>query len=174
MRIDDFFKNNYDAFNSEEPKDGHFERFEKRLKASKQRYRFITLQRLMGMAAVMAGILVGLMFFMRQQANSSEHCVMSDEMIETQNYYLAIINSEAAHIEKLLTKVDPDTQNEVMADVRIIVSGSKSFTSEFCNNSESGTAIMVEFYQAKIQALQNIISIFETSDRKIINRTTFS
>ncbi|MDR1054792.1 MAG: hypothetical protein LBL90_02990 [Prevotellaceae bacterium] len=164
MRLEDFIKNNVDEFNNKEPSTGHFERFEQRLKENQNQNRKPSnLRWLISVAAVMVGLMIGLTLFVKERKNPTKGCIMSGEMLETQNYYVSILNDEVKRVEMLLGDVVPEIRDEVMGDVKQIVADSESFTRNFCNNSETGTAVIVEYYHAKIQAVQNITTIFETN-----------
>jgi len=158
MRLNEFIKKNADEFNNEEPLNGHFERFEQRLLKNKQKHKKpSSIWWLAGVAAAMILLLI----LLPRNSEKDVKCIMSAEMKETQNYYVSVLQSETETVEKLLENIDANTKQEVMKDVKIIITESEEFSTTFCNSSDAGTAIMVEYYQAKIQALQNIITIFE-------------
>ena len=171
MRIEDFIKENREKFNTEEPLKGHFERFEQRLKKSKEEgkkenthYRSPSnLKLLISIAAVMVGLVFGFTFFMNGEQKSQSICIVSGEMHETQNYYMSRLNAEAVHVEQLLNNVEPETRSEIMGDIKKIIDESENFASTFCNSSDNGIAIMMGYYQIKIETLQNISSIFENA-----------
>lgn len=162
MRLEDFIKNNRDKFDDEEPLTGHLERFEQRLVAPKQNKR-AGLRWIVAVAALLSGLVIVLTFFVGQQ-DDKRICVLSTEMQETQNYYLLVLDKEVGHVKELLNDVDDEIREEIMSDVNKIVSNADGFTDNFCNNSEDGIATMVDYYQAKIQAVKNISSIFESKN----------
>ena len=113
----------------------------------------------------MAGLLIGLSIFGTNdtpQGMNNNVCILSPEMEETQKYYMSVLDSEVSNIEKILNNVDDEeVRDEVMGDVKSLMEDTENFKTNFCNSSEEGMATMVEYYQVKIQALENIASIFE-------------
>ncbi|MDR1896375.1 MAG: hypothetical protein LBR10_06255 [Prevotellaceae bacterium] len=163
MWLDDFIKQNQDAFNSEEPPKGHFKRFEKRLNRSTQRKpgRKRKLQTIVNIAAALgfvAGVAASWMFFTYRH---NAQCVLSPEANKIKQHYTLILNNKTRDIEQLLCRFDEDVCKEIMGDVKTVTQNSENFSHSFCNGSDNGIAVMVDFYNLQIQTLQNISSVLE-------------
>ena len=165
MQLDDYIKNNADKFNDEEPPEGHRQRFEQRLKgiSVKKRNKIPILKNayFYPAAAIIIGITSGLLFLARS-GNAAHICLLSEEMLETQNYYASELDTNVERLKKILADVDADARAEVMTEVEIIMEDSEKLPPVLCNNNDESFNVLVNFYNSKINTVQNIILIMES------------
>jgi hypothetical protein len=160
MNIEYWISNNAGEFNAEEPGTDHARRFEERLKI--HRHHKIRARRRMMAASVMAGLITGTIALVNWEPRQPQMCEYSDEMLEIQAHYGSCLNAKAEQVQKYLADIDANTRTEVMQDVMQIITEAKTFPQNSCNSSgNDAIAIMAEFYQTRISALQYMISFFE-------------
>lgn len=149
-----FIENNREAFDDAPLPEGHFERFERRLKLVARRRRLLrTIRVTAATAAVTAVIFVaGYALLTRDEKKTERICILSDEMLETRRYYAAMLNTAKVRVERIVATAEPEIRRELNAELSSIVADSASF----CNNSDQSAAIMIQYYGSKMVALRNM------------------
>ena len=156
MNLEDFIKTNIDEFDTEEPRDGHFERFAERIN---KKHRKITILRWSASVAVSV-ILLATVGILRQ--NPIPVCNFSDEVVELQNYYESTLNAEIDRVEKLIAMADFDIRTDMAHDIAQIKIETGQIPSDICGDSgDNAVAVLVEFYQNRITALRYMSGIIE-------------
>jgi hypothetical protein len=160
MHLEDFVKKHKDAFDVEDPSEGHWERFEHRLQDRKRKKRTIRMFR--WVAAVVIGIMAGSLFFLNPK-NKKEVYVLSEETKEMREYYSSVMNEEVNRLRSVLQYTDAGIRDEVMKDALQIIKDTEISADDFSGelNTENAHFIMVKEYKKKISALQSMILFFE-------------
>lgn len=169
MRLEDFIKDNYEEFNNNEPTDGHFERFETKLRNNRTPKR-IHFKPYYWIAASLIGLVIASGFYFSYQKSHSNACILSAEVQNVQNYYSAQMNEEIEKLQIVLDDVNPETREKIMKDVEIMKSDSENLPEIFCDgsNNKKAVAVIVRHYEAKIKAVQSI-SAFMRENKRITN-----
>ena len=146
-------------FDIEEPRIGHFQRFEAKLNKAPK---FYIKKRVLSFVAVAASILLLFSVWMQTtpSARNMELANVSEEMEETQNYFMNAIAAEVETIEK-------ERNSETDALIKDSFEQIKNLEIEYNNlknalgeNSENQQIIfaMVTNFQHRIDVLQNLLA----------------
>ena len=153
-------------FDIEEPKIGHFERFEAKLKRAtvndvkaqkliKQRtyYKFIAV-------AASVVLLFGVAFnLMKSTNNGFELASVSPKMEETQDYFNTVLYSELEKINKLKNEENTLIIEDAFVQLNHLETNYKKMTFDLKETSNSQEIIfaMINNYQQRITVLQNLL-----------------
>ncbi|MDR0866837.1 MAG: hypothetical protein LBO74_18175 [Candidatus Symbiothrix sp.] len=163
--LKNYLKENKAAFDSQEPADGHFERFEERLKAvSKEKKRKRTLKiRLISTFSVAASILliIGIsIHFHASPVDTGDPFAeqTANEFSLTNDFYKEQMNEQIAGIQCKLSKADTGTQNQLEGDLQKILEENDRFVQQIQNDANEDLAIfyLVKHYKANLHALEFI------------------
>lgn len=165
--IEDFIKENSVAFDTEEPGDGHFERFQNKLNQSIQfRIKRIVYKTMKYAAAVV--ILVSL-FVVYNQYNSKTGTEIADnsyidEFTQTTAYYNSLVEEKIEELENLSCsngESEKFTIKEDMSDLDVSYSELESELDKNPDNEYVKNAI-INNYQMRIDFLDMVISKLKT------------
>jgi hypothetical protein len=161
MNIEQYIKNNRNAFDEQEPAAGHFERFA--VKWKKRRHVKFRTRRVWWVAAVLAGIMVGTGFFINYLRQESDNCPLPPEVETVCEHYEKIMDQEIEHLKVLLEDVEPSARTKVLNDVEAMKSDTKELLKQFCDgiNNKQAISIIKANYELKIKNIQFISSIVE-------------
>jgi hypothetical protein len=163
--LKNYLKENKAAFDDQEPADGHFERFEERLKAvSKEKKRKRTLKiRLISAFSAAASILliIGIgNHFHASPIDTGEPLSeqTANEFSLTNDFYQEQMNEQIADIQCKLSKADFETQNQLENDLQKILMENTLFVQQIQNDTHEDLAIfyLVKHYKANLHALEFI------------------
>ncbi|MDR2652754.1 MAG: hypothetical protein LBC68_10670 [Prevotellaceae bacterium] len=155
-----YFEENKNIFDNQEPLDGHFERFEKRLDnlvAEKKRKHTLKI-RLITACSIAASIL--LVVVAGLWLHSSKPTKV-DEFAKTEAFYREQMNEQINDILCKLDKADAETRDQLEKDLQNITEENKKFVEEIKATENEGLAIyyLVEHYNANLEILQSINDI---------------
>ena len=123
MNLEDFIKNNIDEFDTEEPRDGHFERFAERIN---KKHRKITILRWSASVAASV-ILLATVGILRQNPHQSDRVSIACESTENMKQcYLEKMNDVAIRIDMLTKDFDQWTRQQVMDEVRDVIEATQT------------------------------------------------
>jgi t-SNARE complex subunit (syntaxin) len=161
MNLEQYIKDDRNAFDDKEPAVGHSERFAKKLK--KQRRTKFRRRNVWLAAAVLTGIIIGTGFFVHYLGQESDNCSFSPEIETMCEYYEKIMDQEIEHLKVVLKDVEPSVQEKVLEDVENMKSDTKELLKQLCDgiNDEQSIAIIKTNYEMKIKNIQFISSIVE-------------
>jgi hypothetical protein len=162
MNLEQYIKNNRNAFDDQEPAAGHFERFAVKWKKHHHRIRFRG-RKVWWAAAILAGVMMGTGFFIHYLSGESDNCFLSPEVEIICEHYEEIMNQEIEHLKVLLEDVEPSVRTKVLADVESMKSDTKELLKQFCDdiNDEQVIPIIKINYEMKIKSIQFISSVVE-------------
>lgn len=152
-----YLKENRDIFDTEEPLDGHFERFEERLNSSvTKRKRRIWLVTTFSAAVSILLVVAAGIWLLKPAETNPEQTV--SEFVETEAFYREQMNEKIAAILCKLDKADDETRTQLEKDLQEIIDDSKSFVEEIkeYGNEELSIYYMMEYYNDNLQTLQFI------------------
>jgi hypothetical protein len=165
--MEDFFKNNREEFDLNEPNVGHFERFQARLEKIDE-----TPKKKGGtpwyILAVAASVLL---FFGYWMGNYNQNGVnkgieladVSPEMEETQNFYLATIQKEVEEIRTKKTTANQKIIDDAFVQLEILETNYRKLTLELKESNADKRVIyaMITNFQNRLQILQNLMDQLE-------------
>ncbi|MBN2682754.1 MAG: hypothetical protein JXR58_09625 [Bacteroidales bacterium] len=169
--LEKIFLENQEAFNSEEPENGHFERFEKKLKSPKKVLRFNYWYSL---AAVFVIVILSVLYAYERVQNSEQ------QTVELSNEYLALkdVSPEYAEVEFFLASQVEEGMSKIEqidffnnpAEKQMLLDELKAMDSVYTNlqkelnanpNDERIIEAMIQYYRTKVIIMNNIINKFE-------------
>ena len=170
--IDNFFRDNFEFFNTDEPPEGHFNRFYSKLEASgnsgKTRF-IITLFRVA--AILVIGLFLAAMLYksltIYHSAIPEDNCP-NRELCEAEDFYSKQVEKYYNRIEKMSFNNDIQTREEILKELRemdVQVAGMKEDLRQNPNDERVIHSI-INFYQEKIDLMDMII------DRTTISKST--
>ncbi len=160
--IEDFIKENPEVFDTEEPRDGHFERFQSKLGHSKQfRIKKIAYKSMKYAAAVI--VLVSL-FVVYNQYSSKDKTVIGtniyvDEFTQATSYYNSLVEKKIEELE-MLSCSNGETEKFTIKEDMIDLNNSHSeLQSELSKNPENEQVknAIINNYQMRIDFLDMVI-----------------
>jgi hypothetical protein len=151
-----YIKENRQAFDCEEPKNGHFERmFEKVAnQKSKNAKSFFSYSIA---ASLLLALTLGIVFthLSKKPENSELFCANAKDMKQC---YISQMENIASNIENLSKKYDEFTIDDINTEVKSIIEMSHYFENELPQelSNTKKNAIMSDFYQHNLNTLQDI------------------
>ncbi len=165
--IEDYIKNNLDAFD-EEPIAGHFERFERKQQAS-QRRKIVWLSAPLAVAASVVLLVAFGIFTPHMQQPNAIAVVPCEQSTNMQACYFDKMNEMVAQIDRLTYQMDSWDQQLVRDEVANIIEAAREaeeLIPEGLPANES-RQLLAGCYQQNLQSLQMIAELVqETSNTK--------
>ncbi|WP_228851883.1 hypothetical protein [Aegicerativicinus sediminis] len=160
--IEALFEELQGQFDIDEPRDGHFERFQKKLDSEKKSGKIIQLNTWVTSAiAVAATLLIAFGIFKFNAVNEKPAGLasVSTEMSQTQQYFAMTIQNELAKIEG---ERSPETQQLVDDAIKRITTLEADYEKLEVDLQISGgdkrvIAAMIQNFQTRIQLLQDVM-----------------
>jgi hypothetical protein len=161
--MDDFIRNNAEHFNTEEPPEGHFDRFNGKLETPVHygRYRFMTL--IPRVAAILVlGIFITAVLY---KSITTYHSALPDdncpnrELCEAEDFYSRQVETYYNRIEKMPFNNDPKTREEVLKELREMDAQVVVMKEDLKQNPNDERVIhsIINYYQEKIDLMDMII-----------------
>ena len=174
-QLDDFIKSNAGQFDSGEPPEGHFERFEGRLEAIRRK-RSGVLTMVMRIAAI---LLLGLVI---TYASVREFNIISGrlqktgtglantELNEAEQFYTSQLGLYYKKIENLGFNNDKDEKMQVLKELSDMDSQIKAMKQDLQQNPEYERIVhdIINFYKVKIEMMDMIITRTEQTPNSIL------
>lgn len=159
--LENLFKNLENQFDIEEPTIGHFNRFEAKLKATKNTKSNKSFIRFIGGISIAASIIlfIGIWIGSNFSNKGIELASVSSEMAETQSYFVTTIQKELATIEKERTKDTEKIINDGLIQLQKLEEQYTALTLELKESAEDKRIIyaMISNFQQRIEVLQSIL-----------------
>jgi len=161
-KLDKIFFENRDDFD-EEPRDGHFERFEQRLKQAKKKQQKPILSPFLKVAAVLVIVLLSanLFFTIRSpKQKNKETAANRNEMNEASFYYTSKINTGIRELETMANEGIGSTTEivQIKHELSEMDSLFVNLQQEYKANPNDERIInaMIEYYQTKLDIVNTI------------------
>ena len=163
-RFEDFFEKNKKEFDSEEPNMGHFERFEAKLKGEDKAPKDSTKMPWY-LLAIAASFLLFFGYWMGN-TNSNKGIELADvspKMEETQNFYLATIQSEIEEIKTKRTASNQKIIDDAFIQLELLETNYRKLTLELkeSNADKRVKYAMITNFQNRLSVLQNLMDQLE-------------
>lgn len=164
--FDNYIRNNLDRFNSDEPLEGHFDRFDQKLdRLSDKRLSgrpVILMLRIA--AAVIAISLISFAVVMElrtysKRANYS-YAVKYPELNEAENYYTMQLNQYYTEIESLKFNNDKKEKKQILNELSDMDRQVKTMKQDLKQNPDDERIVhaIINYYQTKLELMDMIIS----------------
>lgn len=185
--IDKLILQNLEELNNNEPMDGHFARFEAKLKKQQKKKPLITLNVVWKVAAVIVFALLASnqafmyfsadnkgMFATKDASQEITLASLSTEYEEVEFYYTSAINTGMSqwnklNAEGLITAEEQEMMTEELSEFESLY---KNLQDDLKTNPDDDRVInaMLEYYQAKLSVINIIVDkLEEVKQRKNIN-----
>lgn len=168
--MEEMILKNLEALNDNEPMEGHFDRFEKKLKAQ-NKVRRITWRNTLKVAAAVVFILMATnqvrLYFFSDSSNKNEISLasLSPEYKEVEFYYTSSINSGLDQWNELYKAglITDDEQTMMDDELKDFENRYKSLQKDLAANPNDERVInaMLEFYQVKLSVITMIVNKLE-------------
>ncbi|WP_445749128.1 hypothetical protein [Polaribacter sp.] len=155
-------KNNFENYFSEadfdfqEPENGHFERFENKLKASKKSDK-ISWKWLSVAASIL--LMIGFWFGKMQQKTTIDLADISPKLEEVQGYFVATIHQKTTVLEKSKTPENELIIKQTLLQLEDLENEYQQLLKELNKqgNQEKIINFMIENYQLRLEILENML-----------------
>jgi len=149
-------------FDSEEPRDGHFDQFRKKIQSNQSHKTSWQWKNLMKVAAIFAFVLIsGLTTYQIQKIKNDHFSLgqLSPEYQEVEQYFTSSINHQLNIIKELSTTVGGHVQEGLKEELANMDHLYKQLEKELKSNPKDERIIqaMIEHFQAKNNMLNRIV-----------------
>jgi hypothetical protein len=164
--IDEIIRNNRDFFESQEPSDGHFERFSRKLerKSNTVTIKRSTVPYLLKAAVVTLLITLSSLWtwehFIKSDRNRMALGDVSPQYKEVENYYIHQVNLMENEIVNVNLSTSPELMKEMKSMDSVYVQLQKELNAN--PNDERIINAMIEHYQTKLEVMSYIVNQLKT------------
>jgi hypothetical protein len=173
--MNDFFRNNHELFDTDDPPEGHLNRFYEKLEASAGRRKTRILSMIFKIAAV---VIIGLFlstllyykgFSLYHSAIVKDTCP-NTELCEAEDFYSKQAETYYRRIEKMPFTNDPQTHREILKELREMDSQVAGMKEDLKQNPNDERVIytIINYYQEKIDLMDMIITRTSVSTNEIL------
>jgi len=171
--LENLIKNYHDEIQSDLPPEGHFERFEMKLKKKNSFHPSYWIGFLSGIAAV---LIIGFIIFSRQEKQENNLVTLSSiskQYAEVEFFYTSTIHNQTTKLNdltKYLEKEDPSLltiANELKEYDRTFQQISSELKAS--PNDERVISAMISYYQTKLEIINRILNELESKQAKSKN-----
>lgn len=172
--MDDFLRKNTGLFDSEEPPEGHFTRFQGRIEASGRTQIMQYMPALLKIAAVLViGIFISAALYFSikglHSGTRGDHC-LNLELCEAEDFYSRQVEEYVHRIEKMPFDHDPKTREEILKELREMDDQVAVMKEDLRQNPHDERVVhtIINFYQDRIDFMDMIISKTTVSKNVIL------
>lgn len=169
MNIEDIIRNNKEYFDSEEPSEGHFERFQRKLEV---RFQPMAVRRSIVpylLKAAVVTLLVTLSslwiwdHFLRPDRDRMSLSEVSPEFREVENYYVHQVNLMESELGNIEVKGNEEQKRILLKEMKSMDSVYVQLQKELKANPNDERIInaMIEHYQTKVDVMNYILNQFK-------------
>jgi len=174
--LDDYIRGNLDQFDTEEPLDGHFDRFDAKIAQLEGRRMSRTLMILLRIAAV---VLIGLVIsyatirefnILKQGTDNIYSGSAGPELNEAEQFYTTQLNIAYSKIKNLRFNNDPKEKNQVLQELSEMDKQVQAMKQDLKQNPDDERIVhaIINFYQVKIEMMDIIISRTQQATSSIL------
>jgi len=173
--LDEFIRGNPDQFNSEEPLDGHFERFNAKMNQLKTRRHSYLIPLLRIAAIVLIGVVISYAAIREFKLLKLETTAIfsktdDPELIEVEQFYTTQLNLAYRKIQNLAFNNDQDEKNQVLQELSEMDGLVQAMKKDLKQNPEDERIVhaIINFYQVKIELMDMIIARTQQSKSSML------
>ena len=164
--LEEIIKSNKEVFNSEEPSDGHFERFSVKLELKKeaQKPRRKIIPYLLRAAVVTLLVTLSSLWawdhFIKQDIKLMTLSEVSPQYREVENHYIYQVNLMENEIESSIISDDPENKDVLMKELQSMDTVYVALQKDLMANPNDERIInaMIEHYQRKLNVMTIIVN----------------
>jgi len=162
--IEDLIRENKEMFNYEEPMEGHFERFEARLRTQNRRSRLRSLYRVASIAAVGLVLIVSSIFIYDKFYDRDNGSVtlgdINPELGKVEYYFTSQIDEATVSLDSLRKYSDEGTQKMIDREFAELDSLHTQLTEKLGTNPNDERIIngLITYYQTKLKIMEHFIT----------------
>lgn len=156
--LEEIVLRNKESFDDLEPNEGHFERFEARLKKQKGRTIEVKLNVLIPAAAVALVLITGAIWIIFNQSNTVPFNGYTQEMLEVEYYYSTLVTEKVSQIKKYSD--DPELKAELIEKEFYELDSLYNILQnelETAPGDERVINAIINHYQVKVEILNQIL-----------------
>jgi hypothetical protein len=173
--IDDFFRNYRELFDTDNPPEGHLNRFYDKLETSAGPGKTQTLSMILKIAAIVVfGLFLSALlyykgFFLYYSALVKDSC-LNTELCEAEDYYSKQAETYYRRIEKMPFTNDPQSRKEILKELREMDAQVVGMKEDLKQNPNDERIIytIINYYQEKIDMMDMIITRTSVSTNAIL------
>ena len=161
--IEELMNQNGDAFNDQEPLEGHFDRFAKKLENAEKKNRPLTWVRVLKAAAIVVLVFFSSLYVYEHAVVSKPEQMQSEtlpqEVQEAEMYYNSMVQTRYEQIERFDFK-DAEQKQLLLKELKEMDEVYGSLKNELKKHPEDEYIInaMIMHYQRKVEVLNQIIN----------------
>ena len=155
--LENRFKDLEGQFDVEMPSEGHFERFEARLKGVEKKK--LNLWKPLAIAASLL-LLISFAWPYLSADNAIDLKDVSPQMEETQSYFVSVINQELKEIGKLESTKNKKVIDDALIQIKKLENDYNKLTVQLKESNEDKRVIfaMIDNYQKRIEILKSVLN----------------
>ncbi len=159
-QFNQFFKNT--DFDLEEPRFGHMDRFQERLKNQQKKKKKITSYKWMSIAASVI-LLLG---FWLGSTTTEQTILLADvspQMKEAETFFVSTIKQELKEIEKVRNPKTEQVIEDALDQLEVLEDQYKELVVALNNNNDNRRVVfaMISNYQSRIEILQDVLKLID-------------
>ncbi len=168
MNLDEFITNNRNLLDSEEPDDGHEDRFRARLGHLKKKTAPMKTMKLLFRVASIFLVIASLSFLAYKYTGINESAVsqkmalsqVSDEYKEVEEYYQKTIDKKLTRLENLRCENSIEQKKSVYDDLKELDTMYSDLQNELVHNANDERIInaMINSYQMKANVIDKVLA----------------
>lgn len=177
MKLDDLIRNNLESFNESEPPEGHFSRFESKMRSSRITGLRGFRANFLKVAAVVVFIFLATAVFVREirmfQTAAGAGYVSSTgetELEEAERYYSGLVNDYYSRLSNLDFSGNEQEKNLIMKELIEMDRNVELMKTDLRNSPENEIIInaIISHYQIKLELMDDIITRIEKTGNSIL------
>lgn len=163
-KLEQFIRDNRDMFYTEEPNEGHEQRFETRLNRAARRNRIQLIYRVSRVAAVGLILIVSSIWVYNQVSQEHNRTIrlgeVNSELAEVEFYFTHSINKTTSQIKELQEPVPEEYKEAYLNEMEAMDSVYQKLQEDLGANPGEDRIIkaMIQYYQTKLDAAQRILN----------------
>ena len=163
--LEKFIRENKEMFTNEEPMEGHFERFEGRLRFQQRRNRIRQIYRITSMAAVVLLLIASSIFVYDRYFDAAPASFrlgdISPELQKVEYYFTSQIDQTTTGVDSLSHYTDKITKDAMHQEIARMDSLHTNLQKKMGLNpgDERIVNAMISYYQARLKVMQDFVEM---------------
>jgi hypothetical protein len=174
--LDEYIRSNLDRFNSEEPLNGHFERFEDKLgrlerrRISQPRMVILRIAALVILGLVISYAAIREFNLLKQSKDAIYSGTIGSELDEAEKFYTTQLNISYHKIQNLRFNNDKDEKKQVLEELSEMDTQVQAMKQDLKQNPDDERIVhaIINFYQVKMEMMDMIITRTQQSTNSIL------
>jgi hypothetical protein len=164
--LDEYIRSNPEKFDRDEPLDGHFDRFEKKLDRlnfpMQKKHTGLLMLRIAAAVLVISLITFGALMEFRTFSKRADRVFAAEfpELNEAENYYTVQLNQYYSKLERLGFNDDKNEKKQILNELSDMDRQVRVMKRDLIQNPDDERIVhaIINFYQTKLELMDMIIS----------------